>query len=58
MPAGWDWPAEAVWPPHGVPGSILVEHEALDPDSVFAATPAVVPETVVVDHGKIYVGSI
>jgi transposase InsO family protein len=56
MPAGRDWPAEAVWPPHGVPRSVLVEHEVLDPTSVFAATPAIVPETVVVDHGKIYVG--
>ena len=56
MPAGRDWPAEAVWPPHGVPRSVLVEHEVLAPDSVFAATPAIVPETIVVDHGKIYVG--
>jgi transposase InsO family protein len=56
MPAGRDWPAEAVWPPHGVPRSILVEREVLDPESVFAAAPAIVPETVVVDHGKIYVG--
>jgi transposase InsO family protein len=56
MPAGRDWPAEAVWPPHGVPRSVLIEHEVVDPTSVFAATPAIVPETVVVDHGKIYVG--
>lgn len=56
VPAGRDWPAEAVWPPHGVPRSVLVEAEALDPASVFAANPAVVPETLVVDHGKIYVG--
>lgn len=56
VPAGRDWPAEAVWPPHGVPRSVLVESDVLDPSSVFAAHPAVVPETVVVDHGKIYVG--
>ncbi len=56
MPAGRDWPDDAVWPPHGVPRSVLVEREALDPASVCAATPAVVPETVIVDHGKIYVG--
>jgi transposase InsO family protein len=54
-PAGADWPAEAIWPPHGVPRSVLIEEEALHPDSVFAATPAIVPETLVVDHGKIYV---
>jgi transposase InsO family protein len=56
MPAGPDWPRDAVWPPHGIPRSVLVEHEALDPASVLAATPAIVPETIVVDHGKIYVG--
>lgn len=56
VPAGRDWPAEAVWPPHGVPRSVLVEADALDPASVFAANPAVVPETLVVDHGRIYVG--
>lgn len=56
VPAGRDWPAEAVWPPHGVPRSVLVEFDALDPASVFAANPAVVPETLVIDHGKIYVG--
>ncbi|GAB1815919.1 transposase [Mycobacterium sp. MUNTM1] len=55
-PAGLDWPAEAVWPPHGVPRSVLIELEVVDPKCVFAATPAVVPETLVVDHGKIYVG--
>jgi transposase InsO family protein len=55
VPAGAGWPAEAVWPPHGVPRSVLIEEEALHPDSVFAATPAIVPETLVVDHGKIYV---
>jgi transposase InsO family protein len=56
-PAGRDWPPEAVWPPHGVPRSVLVEQEVLDQDSVFAATPAIVPETLIVDHGKIYVGA-
>lgn len=55
-PAGRDWPAGAVWPAHGIPRSVLVEQEVLDPKSVSAATPALVPETVVVDHGKIYVG--
>lgn len=56
MPAGEDWPRDAVWPPHGVPKSVLVELEALDEASALAATPAIVPETIVVDHGKIYVG--
>jgi hypothetical protein len=35
---------------------VLVEHDALDPSSALAASPAIVPETIVVDHGKIYVG--
>ncbi|OBG81429.1 transposase [Mycobacterium sp. E802] len=57
-PAGKDWPAKAVWPPHGVPRSVLVEHERLDPKSVIAAaTPAIAPETLIVDHGKIFVGA-
>jgi transposase InsO family protein len=56
MPAGDDWPQDAAWPPHGIPKSVLVEREALDRTSVMAATPAIVPETIVVDHGKIYVG--
>ncbi|TRW80997.1 DDE-type integrase/transposase/recombinase [Mycolicibacterium sp. 018/SC-01/001] len=55
-PAGKDWPVEAVWPPHGIPRSVLIEADAVDADSVFAASPAIVPETVVVDHGRIYVG--
>lgn len=39
--AGADWPARAVWPPHGVPRSVLIEEQALHPDSPFAATPAI-----------------
>ncbi|RZT24306.1 Mu transposase-like protein [Mycobacterium sp. BK558] len=56
-PAGRDWPAEAMWPPRGIPRSVLVEQDVLDPGSVPAATPAVVPDTLVVDHGKIYVSA-
>lgn len=56
-PAGRDWPAEAMWPPRGIPRSVLVEQDALDPGSVPAATPAVVPDTLVVDHGRIYVSA-
>jgi hypothetical protein len=56
MPIGRDWPAEAAWPPHGVPRAVLIEKESLHPNGVLAATPAVVPETLIVDHGKIFVG--
>ncbi|BBW99213.1 integrase/transposase [Mycolicibacterium moriokaense] len=56
-PAGRDWPAKAMWPPRGMPRSVLVEQQVLDANSVLAATPAVVPDTLVVDHGRIYVSA-
>jgi transposase InsO family protein len=52
-PAGRDWPAHAVWPEHGIPRSVLLDSTAIERPG--AASPAVVPETIVVDHGKIYV---
>ncbi|WP_236732199.1 Mu transposase C-terminal domain-containing protein [Mycolicibacterium peregrinum] len=54
-PAGPDWLPEAVWPPVGVPRNVLVELRRLDPKSACAASPALVPETVVVDHGSIFI---
>lgn len=54
-PAGKDWPAHAVWPEHGVPRSILVDREAVDGPITGSSGPAIVPETIVIDHGKIYV---
>jgi len=56
MPAGRDWPDDAVWPPHGIPRSVLVEQEVLTPGSFGAAGPAIVPDTIVIDHGRIFVG--
>jgi transposase InsO family protein len=52
-PAGRDWPAHAVWPEHGIPRSVLLDTTAIERPGV--ASPAVVPETIVIDHGKIYV---
>ncbi|RJQ83399.1 transposase [Pseudonocardiaceae bacterium YIM PH 21723] len=52
-PARFDWPAHAVWPEHGIPRSVLMDTTAIERPG--AASPAVVPETIVVDHGKIYV---
>lgn len=52
-PAGRDWPAHAVWPEHGIPRSVLLDTSAIEGPG--AGSPAVVPETIVVDHGKIYV---
>lgn len=49
------WPAEAVWPEHGIPRSVLIDPSAIDGPMPQAASPSLVPETVVIDHGKIYV---
>lgn len=54
-PAGKDWPAHAVWPEHGIPQSVLIDVDAVGGPLKGAAGPPIVPETVVVDHGKIYV---
>lgn len=51
-----DWPEGALWPPHGVPRHVMIEKEHLDVAGLFAATPAIVPDTLVIDHGKIYAG--
>ncbi len=53
---GVDWPPEAIWPDHGMPRTILVEESAAQIEGG-AATPSVVPETLVVDHGKIFVSA-
>jgi transposase InsO family protein len=55
-PASPDWPTYAVWPEHGIPRSVLLDRNAIEGPLVGRASPAVVPETIVVDHGKIYVG--
>jgi transposase InsO family protein len=52
-PAGKDWPRHAVWPEHGIPRTVLVDVDAAEGPGF--ASPALVPETLVVDHGKVYV---
>ncbi|WP_416976964.1 TnsA-like heteromeric transposase endonuclease subunit [Streptomyces sp. T028] len=60
-PPGKGWPSWALWPDHGIPRTVFVEREALeegdaqDGEVKGAAGPALVPETVVVDHGKPYI---
>lgn len=55
-PAPSHWPRHAVWPEHGIPHAVLVDRDALEgPMAVAASGPAIVPETLVVDHGKVYV---
>jgi transposase InsO family protein len=48
-----DWPRHAIWPEHGIPRTVLVDVEQFEGPAL--ATPPVVPETSVIDHGKIYV---
>lgn len=54
-PAGKDWPTNAVWPEHGIPRSVLLDVNGIQGAMTGASGPAIVPETVVVDHGKIYI---
>lgn len=52
-PAPVQWPRHAVWPEHGIPRTVLIDVDAIEGPGL--ATPPIVPETIVVDHGKIYV---
>ena len=52
-PAAAHWPRHAVWPEHGIPRTVLIDVEQFQGPGL--AIPPVVPETIVVDHGKIYV---
>jgi hypothetical protein len=60
-PAGTSWPQHAVWPDHGIPRAVLLDINAIEGPMAEAAAlagwvaPALAPETVVVDHGRIYV---
>jgi transposase InsO family protein len=55
-PAGRDWPYHAVWPEHGLPRKVLIDKDAWTQEPG-AAGPALVPETIVIDHGKVYVSA-
>ncbi|WP_030924244.1 DDE-type integrase/transposase/recombinase [Streptosporangium amethystogenes] len=54
QPIGPSWPEGAAWPDHGIPRTVLVDKAAVDGPLAAAAGPAMVPETLVVDHGKIF----
>ncbi len=49
------WPKEATWPEHGIPRSVLLDIAAINREGARAVGPSVIPETLLVDHGKIYV---
>ncbi|ORV45992.1 hypothetical protein AWC02_11695 [Mycolicibacter engbaekii] len=44
-----------MWPAHGVPRSVLIDVDAVEGATVGAAGPPIVPETIVIDHGKNYI---
>jgi transposase InsO family protein len=51
MPARW--PPQAAWPYHGLPGAVVVDAGRAEGPSFTG--PGLLPDTVVVDHGKVYV---
>ncbi|MEV5202396.1 transposase [Streptomyces sp. NPDC053720] len=51
------WPREAAWPEHGIPRGVLVEAEAAHGPLTGVWGPKVAPETLIVDHGKIYLSA-
>ena len=53
-PAPDHWPKHAVWPEHGIPRAIFPEIEALDGATHAVCNPAIVPETIVIDHGRAF----
>ncbi|MFJ3714081.1 hypothetical protein [Streptomyces sp. NPDC090053] len=56
-PVPESWPREAVWPDHGIPREVLVDTEAVHGPITGASGPSLVPETLIVDHGKIYLSA-
>jgi transposase InsO family protein len=51
-PAPEQWPAEAAWPYHGLPSAVVVDADRVDGPRF--SGPGLLPDTVVVDHGKVY----
>ena len=43
-----------MWPDHGIPRAVLMDVDTITGPVVGAAHPAIVPDTVVVDHGRIF----
>jgi len=56
-PVPESWPREAAWPEHGIPRGVLVEAEAAHGPVTGVWGPKVAPETLIVDHGKIYLSA-
>lgn len=53
LPVPTAWPSDAVWPYHGIPREVLIDPEKIDHTGQTFG-PALRPDTIVVDHGRIY----
>jgi len=59
------WPPDAAWPWHGLPATVVLDAERTDgplttgrhPAATDTVGPAVLPETLVVDRGRVYVSA-
>ena len=51
------WPDYAVRPEHGMPRNVLIDPKQFDRTGKPAASSAMNPEAIVIDHGKIYVSA-
>lgn len=49
------WPAKAAWPYHGMVGTVVVDADRVDGPLRNAVRPPLLPETLVVDRGRVYV---
>lgn len=47
------WPAEAAWPYHGLPAVVVVDADRVEGPAFTG--PGLLPDAIVVDHGKVYV---
>jgi hypothetical protein len=54
LPAPTCWPDYAVWPYHGIPREVFIDPDKIDRIGKRLAGPALTPDTIIVDHGKIY----
>ena len=52
LPAPAYWPDYAVWPEHGIPRAVFPDVDGLEGRATATAHPALVPETIVIDHGR------
>ncbi len=49
------WPIEAAWPYHGLPGTVVVDADRVDGPRF--SGPGLLPDTIVVDHGRVYMSA-